>query len=136
MNVILTVIGILILGFILNVILKQTYNLIFIFGKKPFAWALTTGLVSFAFWFMCAAFAWSVSIPAWACTIAFFMNVPPSHSKGGKELANVMYSEMGIENGALLYRIGLGMFVVLAIASWVIFYGEFCNSAGQCSSLV
>ena len=135
MNLLLTFIGILVLGFVLNVILKQTYNFIFFIGKKPVVWALVFGLVTIVFWFICASFGWSVSTPAWASTMAFFMNLPSSSSKGAKELANEMYSEMGIKNGALFYRIGLGIFVVSAIASWVVFYGHVCNSAGQCSGL-
>ena len=44
-----------------------------------------------------------------------------------------MYAEMGISHGALLYRVGLAGFVVAALVGWVIFYGQSCNSAGECS---
>ena len=133
MNIVLTILGILVLGFFLNVVVKQTYNFIFILGKKPGLWILIVTIASSLFWLLCASLGWSVSVPAWAVTMALFMNLPPSSSKESKELANEMYSEMGLKHGALLYRIGLGGFVASAIASWVIFYGKTCDSAGQCS---
>jgi energy-coupling factor transporter transmembrane protein EcfT len=133
MHLVLIIFGILALGFFLNVILKQTYNFFFFLGKKPWLWILIVTVFSGLFWFICAFLGWSVSVPAWAATISLIMNLPPSSNKESKESANEIYSEMGMKNGVLLYRIGLGGFVLAAIASWVIFYGQSCNNAGECS---
>ena len=133
MDIVLLVAGILILGFLLNVVLKQSYNFVFYLAKNPLLWiCLVTGL-SGLFWFVCGFFGLSVSVTAWATIMAFFMNLPPSSTTEAKTLANEMYEEMGIKHGALLYRLGLAGFVVAAIASWIIFYGQTCNSVGQCS---
>lgn len=133
MNIALSILGILILGFLLNVVLKQTYNFIFFLAKKPILWVFIVTILSSLFWLLCAFVGWSVSIPAWAAIMAFFMNLPPSSTKESKELANEMYTEMGLKHGSLLYRFGLGGFVVASIVCWVIFYSQTCNSAGRCS---
>lgn len=133
MDIVLNIIGILALGFFVNVVLKQTYNFVFFMGKKPLLWVLVVAAVSVLLWFVCALLGWSVSIPAWAATIAFFMNIPPRSNSESKAQASEMYSELGLKHGAILYRVGLGGFVVASIAGWVIFYGQSCNSAGQCS---
>jgi hypothetical protein len=130
---VLNIIGILALGFFVNVVLKQTYNFIFYMCRKPLLWVLVAAAVSGLLWFVSALLNWSVSIPAWAATIAFFMNIPPRSTTESKAQANEIYAEMGLKHGSLLYKVGLGGFVVSSIASGVIFYGQSCSSAGQCS---
>jgi len=63
------------------------------------------------------------SVPPWAATIAFFMNIRPRSSNESRAQSNEMYSEMGLKHGAILYRVGLGGFVIASIVGWVIFYG-------------
>jgi hypothetical protein len=133
MDMVLSIIGILALGFLANVVLKQTYNFIFYLGGKPLLWALVAAAVGGLLWFVSAVFNWSVSIPAWAAAIAFFMNLPPRSTPESKAQTNEKYAEMGLKHGALLYRVGLGGFVVSSIVGWVVFYGQSCTSAGQCS---
>lgn len=132
--------GIVLLGFVTNVLLKQTYNFIFIIGQKPFVWMVLVAIVGIVVWGICAAFDWSVNIPAWASTMAFFMNLPPGHKNpGGKEsahqLTDEIYAEMGIKNGRILYRLGLTIFVFSCFVSWVLFYGESC-SGNECQSII
>lgn len=133
MDIVLSIIGILVLGFALNVIFKQSYNFVFFLAKKPVLWVCLVTALSGLFWFVSGFSGLSVSSAAWATTMAFFMNLPPSSSNEAKALANEMYAEMGLSHGALLYRVGLAGFVVAALAGWVIFYGQTCNSAGECS---
>ena len=129
MDTILMIAGIFLLGFVINVLLKQTYNFIFVIGNKPVLWILVMAIVGAVVWGISATFSWDVNIPAWSSTIAFFMNLPPKHkSREEKEIANQMvdelYAGMGIKHGRLLYRLGLASFVCSGIASWLFFYGE------------
>lgn len=116
MDMVLNIIGILALGFFVNVVLKQAYNFIFYMGRKPLLWVLVAAVVSGLLWFVCALLNWSVSIPAWTATIAFFMSIPPRSTSESKAQANKVYSEMGLKHGALFYRVGLGGFVVSSFA--------------------
>lgn len=134
MNIALSTIGILVLGFLLSFTLKQTYNFIFFLSKKPVMWIFVVTVISGFFWLLSALLGSPVSIPAWATTIAIITNLPPRSTNESKELVREIYSEMGLKHGSLLYRFGLGGFAVASIGSWVIFYGQTCNSAGQCST--
>lgn len=140
MDIIITIGSVLILGFILNAILKLAYNLIFFIGRKPILWITCISFVSIAIWAMGSAFDWSVSIPAWACTIALIMNWPPKQKPldtqlTASEIADEMYREMGIPRGRLLYRLGLVSFLITSLASWILFYGESC-AGGECQNLL
>ena len=133
MDIALTLIGIVVLGFALNLIFKQSYNFVFFLAKKPLLWICFVTVLSGLFWFICGFYGLSVSSAAWATTMAVFMNFPPRSTSEAKALANEMYAEMGLNHGALLYRVGLAGFVIAALAGWVIFYGQTCNSVGECS---
>ena len=130
MDTILMIFGILLLGFVINVLLKQTYNFIFFIGRKPVLWILVITIISTVVWGISATFSWNVNVPAWSSTIAFFMNLPPEHNnREEKENANQMvdefYAGMGIKHGRLLYRLGLASFACSGIASWLLLYGEY-----------
>lgn len=140
MNTILAIIGIIVLGFIVNVVLKQSYNFLFFLSGKPFWWMATVGFVAIAVWSISAVIGWDVSVPAWACSIALLMNLPPGQKNAEEKravqnLADEMYSEMGIRHGRLLHRLGLVIFVVACLVSWVVFYGEVCSD-GKCQSII
>lgn len=67
------------------------------------------------------------------------MNLPPGQKSAEEQqavqaMADEVYSEMGIRRGRLLHRLGLVVFVVACLASWVVFYGEVC-SGGKCQSI-
>lgn len=139
MDTILMITGILLLGFVINVLLKQTYNFIFFIGQKPILWIFVVATLGVIIWSISAAFSWDVNIPAWSSTIAFFMNLPPEHkSREEKERTNLMvdefYAEMGVKNGRLLYKLGLISFACSGIASWLLFYSEIC-SGSECKSI-
>ena len=136
MDVVISIIGIMVLGFLLNVLFKQSYNLVFFLEKKPVLWVFLITLMGGLFWFFSGLSGLSVSTAAWATTMAVAMNFPPRSTSESKEIANEMYLEMGIKHGPLLYRLGLAGFVISALAGWVIFYGKTCNSAGECSGFL
>ncbi|KAF3980836.1 MAG: hypothetical protein HFP76_00020 [Methylococcales symbiont of Iophon sp. n. MRB-2018] len=140
MDIVLTIVSIVIFGFVINVLLKQSYNFIFFIGQKPFIWILAVAIIGVFAWGLSAIFGWGVNIPTWASTMAFFMNLPPSYNNSDeKESAHQMvdefYAEMGLKNGRLLYRFGLASFVFSCLASWVLFYGEVC-SGNECQSIL
>jgi len=140
MDIVLTIVSIVVFGFIINVLLKQFYNYIFFIAQKPYIWIFAVAIIGVFTWGLSAILGWSINIPAWASIMAFFMNLPPSYNNSReKELAHQMvdevYSEMGLKNGRLLYKLGLAIFVFSCLASWVLFYGEVC-SANECKSIL
>ena len=139
MNIVLVVAGIVILGFLVNVVLKQSYNFLFFVGGKPVLWIVTVAFVGVAVWALSAVVGWSVSVPAWACAMALLMNRAPAKERGREQSvaasADAVYAEMGIRHGRILYRMGLVAFAMACLVSWVSFYGEVC-SGGECGSVI
>ena len=132
---ILMLIGILALSFIVNFLLKQSYNFLFFLLKKPSLWIISVLITAISFWYLSSVLGWSVSVPTWACTLAFLMNLPPSYDtdsdkQAANEAADVLYTDLGIRYGRLLYRAGLAAFVLASLGSWILFYGEICSSNG------
>jgi hypothetical protein len=110
MGTVLWIIGTLVFGFVLSIILKQSYNFIFILFKNPFLWIVAVVFVALIVWALSSLLKWSVFIPAWACAIAIFTNIPPRQKNSSenqviKAMADEMYLEMGIKHGRLLHRI-------------------------------
>jgi hypothetical protein len=140
MNIVLSLTGILIFGFIINVILKQSYNFLFFLGRKPLAWIGSVVVIALIVWGVSAIAGWGVSIPAWACALALFLNLPPSQNTAEeketvKMMADEVYAEMGIKHGRLLHRAGLAVFAFTCLGSWVIFYGEVCTGK-ECTRII
>ncbi|MDR4485431.1 MAG: hypothetical protein R3B95_19910 [Nitrospirales bacterium] len=140
MSTVLVILGIVVLGFVVNVALKQSYNFLFLLGGKPLWWVVTVAVVAIVVWAVAAVVGWGVNVPAWACTIAFFMNLPPAKKNleagaVAQTLVDDFYSEMGIKHGQFFYKLGLAVFAVACLASWIAFYGEVCSVDGECRSL-
>ena len=63
----------------------------------------------------------------WSAALTFFALLPPNKDKSlGKEINEVadnIYSDMGIKNGRLKYRLGLSAYVIGCVLGWIAFYG-------------
>ncbi|MFA6253050.1 MAG: hypothetical protein WCV69_02165 [Patescibacteria group bacterium] len=132
MNIVLSLLVIAFLTFILNVLIRQSYNFIFMFFKKPIMWAVFMGLLSFICFFIGSQFNNLFDIIWWSVLLAFVVNIPPKlNKKLEKEtsiVVNEVYKELGIEKGRLKYRIGLAAYLLGGILGWFIFYGELIRS--------
>jgi hypothetical protein len=140
MSTVLLIVGIVFLGFIVNVTLKQSYNFIFIIGKKPLLWIATMAIVAIVVWYVSAAAKLGVSVPAWASLIALFMNLPPRQKSTVEKQAiqamtDEVYAEMGIKHGRIFHRVGLVVFAFVCLASWFVLYAE-VSSAAECQIII
>lgn len=139
MSIVLAIAGIVVLGFAVNVVLRQSYNFLFLVGRQPVLWIVVVALVGVAVWALSAVVGWSVSVPAWACAMALLMNRAPAKERGREQFveasADAIYAEAGTRRGRILYRLGLVAFAMACLGSWVSFYGEVC-SGEECGSVI
>lgn len=131
MSIIFTLLAIAFLTFVLNIIIIQSNNFIFMVFRKPAAWIVFMGLLSFIYFFIGSKFDNSFNIVWWSALLAFILQIPPKMKKGsvinegGKNIiVDDMYSELGIKNGRLKYRIGLTFYVIGGVLGWVVFYSQ------------
>jgi hypothetical protein len=131
-------------AFVLSVLLRQSYNLIFFAGRKPVLWIASVGTLGFVIVAIAALLHWSSTLVAWAYMLALALNVPGfRNARFGKEataeaaaVADRVYAEMGINGGRRKYRIGLVAFALTAFIAYLLFYGEVCSAKGDCVPLV
>lgn len=131
MSIILIILAIVFFTFVLNILIIQSNNFIFMVFKKPIVWIIFMGLLSFLFFFIGSRFDNSFNIIWWSALLALIVNIPPKTKKGDtldqkekNKIVDEMYNEMGIKKGRLKYRIGLIAYLVGGILGWVIFYGQ------------
>jgi len=116
---------------VLNILIIQSNNFIFMLFKKPIVWIAFMGLLSFLFFFIGSRFDSSFNIVWWSTLLAFIINIPPKarkedalNQKEKNKIIDKMYDEMGIKKGRFKYRIGLAVYLIGGILGWVIFYGQ------------
>lgn len=131
MSIILTILAVVVLTFILNILIIQSNNFIFIVLKKPFLWIIFMGLLSFIYFFIGSNFDNSFNIIWWSALLAFIVNIPPKVKKGEmmsqdekNKMVDEIYNEMGINRGRLKYRIGLMAYLSGGVLGWIIFYAQ------------
>lgn len=131
MSIILTILVIAFFTFVLNILIIQSNNFIFMVFKKPIVWIVFMGVLSFLYFFIGSRFDNSFNIIWWSALLAFIVNIPPKAKKSGiidqkekNKIVDEMYSEMGIKKGKLKYRIGLAAYLIGGILGWVIFYSQ------------
>ena len=131
MNIILTILAIALFTFILNILIIQSNNFIFMAFKKPIAWIAFMGLLSFIYFFIGSRFDNSFNIIWWSTLLAFIVNIPPKTKKSDmldqkekNKIVDEMYNEIGIKKGRLKYRIGLVAYLIGGVLGWIIFYGQ------------
>src|SRR3989344_9281656 len=131
MSILLTLLAIAFFTFVLNIIMIQSNNFIFMVFRKPIGWIIFMGLLSFMYFFVGSKFDNSFNIVWWTALLAFILQIPPNMKKGSmiterekNKMADDMYTELGIKNGRLKYRIGLTFYVIGGVLGWMVFYSQ------------
>ncbi len=131
MSILITLLAIAFFIFVLNIIIIQSNNFIFMVFRKPIVWIVFMGLLSFAYFFIGSQFENSFNIVWWSALLAFVLQLPPKMKKNSmisegekNKMVDDMYNEMGIKSGKLKYRIGLACYLVGGILGWALFYGQ------------
>lgn len=131
MSIILTILAIAFFTFVLNILIIQSNNFIFMVFKKPIIWIAFMGVLSFLYFFIGSRFDNSFNIIWWSALLVFVVNIPPKakkdemlNQKEKNKIVDDMYIEMGIKNGRLKYKLGLAIYLIGGILGWVMFYSQ------------
>jgi len=121
MSIILTILAIAFLTFVLNILIIQSNNFIFMVFKKPIVWIVFMSTLSFLYFFIGSRFDNSFNIIWWSALLVFIVNIP---RKRKNKIVDEAYNKMGIKNGKLKYRIGLAAYLIGGILGWIVFYSQ------------
>ncbi len=116
MDLVLTIVGIIALALIVDFAIKMAF--LFAFSEKPYVWISLMSAIAIVSWGTIAATGAGVTVPFWSSIIALFINTSPGEIEKKK-----------------LYNLGIALFGILCIISYVAFYGESCSPNGECQRL-
>jgi len=121
MDFVYLVLGVVVSGFALNVIFKQSHNLVFIISRRPYIWVVFVYLYITMFWLVCFQLGLKQGLPIFATIFCFTSNFPPQDATA-KEIADLFYEDLGIDNGKALSRFGRLSVLISGFLCWVYFY--------------
>lgn len=125
---------------LLSMIIRQSYNFVFLALKKPILWIFLLASLGATFIVSAFAMSWDPRIVSSAAFLAMIFNWPPSAPKGMpkaevKNRIDQLYDEVGITRGRLKYRLGLLSFAFFSALAYVLLFSETCTYEGQCAPL-
>lgn len=144
MTVVWTITKFLLYVFVLIVLFRQSFNLIFIIGRRPKIWISSVGLLGFFNMALAYAMGWGGGEVSSAAIFAFILNMRPSLPNGitksqMRSMSKEFYNELGLPYGRSQESIGLAAFGLLSVAGYVLFFVEACGSGGingSCTPLI
>jgi hypothetical protein len=140
MNAIWVIAKIVVYTAVLNVIYRQSYNLLFFLAQRPKTWIAVAGIIGFLNIGLVYSLGWDPRIVGTATLVVAVLNSAPTTPKGVtkeemRALVDEVYREWGTPHGRLQARLGLASFVVCSIVAYVLFFGEVCDVNNICKPL-
>ena len=127
--------------FVLVVLYRQSYNLLFVLARRPKTWIAVVGSIGALNMALAYAFGWDPRLVSAAALTAFLLNIAPAPPKGHTKeemhtTSNEIYKEMGLPSGRLQSRLGLVAFGLCSLVSYAAFFAEACDKNNECTPLI
>jgi hypothetical protein len=120
--------------FVLNVLYRQSYNLLFFYLRKPTLWIIAVGCLGFLWFLIGSILNFSFNVVWLAAAIALALNIPKSmFSKA--EMSDISDDITGVVNSVRKSRAGLVSFALGSVLGWFLFWTEYCTLSGECNKL-
>lgn len=141
MNVLWLIVQIAIYTFVLSVLFRQMYNLIFVLAKRPVIWIVAVAVLGTANMGVAYAFSWNPRLVGVATLMAVILNIAPPIPKGSSKTefhasVDEVYKAWGVTHGRLKSKLGLIAFGAASVVAYVLFFGESCTLGGECTPII
>lgn len=141
MNIIWLIVKFIIYTYVLAVLYRQSYNFLFFLARRPITWIGFVGLLGISNMVLAYLLGWDPRLVSAAVITAFLFNIAPSppvgHTKEEmRSMVNEIYIELGLPHGRLQSKIGLAVFGLCSLGSYILFFTEVCNRVGSCTPLI
>jgi hypothetical protein len=126
--------------FILSVLYRQSYNLLFFLSRRPVTWIGVVSLLGIFNMVLAYALGWDPRFVSAAVITAVILNHSPSPPAGHtkeemRTMVNEIDKELELPHGRVQAKIRLASFALFSIGSYVLLFGEVCNRGGVCTPL-
>ena len=141
MNAVWVVSKIAIYTFVLTVLYRQSYNILFFLARRPNTWIAVVGALGGLNMAFAYALGWDPRLVSAAAFTALLLNIAPAPPEGHTKkewriLINEVYEEMSLPSGRLQSRLGLLAFGLCSLISYVAFFAQTCHIASnECTPL-
>ena len=132
MSVVVLLLKVVISAFMLSFAFRLSHYLLFFNLRKPFIWIVFVGCLGFLWFLVGSILHFSLDVVAWSAIAALAMNEIPKSSKTKSETIDFADEFTGVANSRLKSRAGSASFVIGSILGWILFWGEYCSSLGEC----
>lgn len=126
--------------FILTVLYRQSYNLLFFLARLPSVWIGVVGLLGILNMVLAYILGWDPRLVGASTASAIILNLAPSPSAGRTKeemrvMVNEIYKELELPHGRVQAKIGLAVFTLCSLGSYVLLFGEVCDRNGACTPI-
>ncbi len=126
--------------FILSVLYRQSYNFLFFLARRPVIWIGVVGLLGISNMVLAYLLGWDPRLVSAAVFTAFILNLVPSPPSGHtkeemRTMVDEIYKEMELPHGRVQSKIGLAVFALCSLTSYVLLFGEVCDRSGACTPI-
>mgnify|MGYP003624827498 CR=1 FL=1 len=127
MNTIWIILKVIIFTSFLTISARQLYNILFFIYRKPILYIVSMFFLNILFIVICAKIQDSNFVTLTSSLITFFAITPPKKKFDDHNLINEIYTDMGIEKGALKSKIGRIAYILGGLMGWLIAYAKVVN---------
>jgi hypothetical protein len=110
-----------IFSFLLSVLYRQSYNLLFFYLKKPLLWILFVGFLPILWFSLGVIFHLSPTVVWWSSIIALGLNITPQNNLAKKEMREFADEFTEVPNSIQKSRYGRICFAIGIAVGWILF---------------
>jgi len=119
-------------AFILNVLYRQSRNVILFISQRPYSWMMFVCCLGLIWFFIGSFFGFSFNMVWLAASFTFVSNLTPQFSGAGRK-PDEESKELSKTYGAVFRtKSGLAAFATGCALGWLLFWGEYCSDNREC----
>ncbi|MGE4534428.1 hypothetical protein [Halomonas sp.] len=140
MSTIWLIVNFLFYTLIINVLYRQSYNLLFFVVRCPITWVGVAGLLGISNMVLAYVMGWDPRLVSAAVITAIILNLgssllPDQNKEEMRAMVDDIYGDLELPHGRVQAKIGLATFALSSIGSYILLFIEICSLGGECTPL-
>lgn len=138
MDIVWLIVKFIVYTFVLSALYRHSYNFIFFFARRPVTWIGAVGLLGILNIVLAYLLKWEPNFVSAVVFTVLILNLTPSLFTGKEEMGTIideMYKGIELPHGRMQSKIGLAVFALCSLSSYVLLFGKVCDSSGACTPI-